>query len=205
VCSSDLDWVNSSRTELEYDGDGNQNVMTVYSWDATLAIPDWVGEYKIESTFDVDRRPVTVISSLWDTGTDGFVPFNRTESTYGNVYSPTVTYDETNGFQYDINSTTWLPSSQTDDYYSDAATYVNKFSERNIIVYPNPAIEFIVFDNVNISESATITVFDIQGKKVIERPLSGNNQISVSNLPKGLYLYKLNNGGTVYSGRLVKK
>jgi hypothetical protein len=199
------DWVNSSQTELGYDGAGNQNVMTDYTWDQTLAIPDWVAEFKIESTFDINNRPTTVISSLWDTGTDAFVPFNKTESTYGNVFSPTVTYDETNGFQYDINSTTWLPSSQTDDYYSDAATYVNKFSERNIRVYPNPAREFIVFDNVNILESASISVYDLQGRKVMEKQLSGNEQISVTNLSKGLYVYKLNNGGISYSGRLVKK
>jgi len=75
--------------------------------------------------------------------------------------------------------------------------------EEVIFIYPNPSKEFIVFDLTNISESSIVELFDIQGKKVLEQMLSENKQISVSSLPKGLYLYKLYNRDIIYIGKLI--
>ena len=198
-------WVNSTKTVLAYDTGGNRNVMTTYNWDKTLAIPDWVGEMKIETTYDANSRPATAIVSLWDTGNSVWVAFSKTVSTYDNVFNTAVTYDETNGFVWDVPSLSWKTSSRTDDYYSNLATLVNKTSEGNLRVYPNPAKEFVVFDNFNISESATIELFDIQGRKIMDKQLYGNDQISVKDLAKGMYVYKLHNSGITYTGKLLKK
>jgi Leucine-rich repeat (LRR) protein len=84
------------------------------------------------------------------------------------------------------------------------ATDLNATEENsNISVYPNPATAFFTFDLKNISESAMVELFDLQGKKVLEQKLSENKQISVSNLPKGLYMYKINNGGKLYTGKIA--
>jgi hypothetical protein len=198
-------WVNSSKTDLGYDLDGNINLMTSYDWDETLATPDWVGSMQMESTYDINRNQTMFTVYMWDTDLSAWVGMSRTEATFGNVYSTDITFDEMTGFSWDAVGSQWVAWNKTFDYYTDKPTIINKISEKNLRVYPNPAREFIVFDNLKISESATITVFDIQGRKVMQKQLSGNNQISVSNLPKGLYLYKLNNGGTAYSGRLVKR
>jgi hypothetical protein len=70
-------------------------------------------------------------------------------------------------------------------------------------VYPNPAKEYIVFDITNISNSAIVELFDNQGKKVLEQKLSVTGQIFISNLAKGLYLYRINNNGTIYKGKII--
>jgi hypothetical protein len=70
-------------------------------------------------------------------------------------------------------------------------------------VYPNPASEYIVFDVTNISESATVELFDNQGKKVLEEKLPVTGQISISHLAKGYYLYRINNSGIVYKGKII--
>ena len=97
-----------------------------------------------------------------------------------------------------------MKQSQLIYYYSELnPTAVPGISERKISVYPNPANDYVVFDLPNIYESATVELFDIQGKKVLEQKLPENRQISVSNLHKGLYMYKLNNKGVIYTGKLI--
>jgi photosystem II stability/assembly factor-like uncharacterized protein len=70
-------------------------------------------------------------------------------------------------------------------------------------VYPNPSKDFVTFDLPYNSKSATVELYDIQGKKVIQQKLTETKQIAVGHLPKGLYLYRLTDGEKVYSGKLV--
>jgi len=74
-----------------------------------------------------------------------------------------------------------------------------------INIHPNPAREFIEFDLTNITFSAKVEFFDVEGNKVLEQKLSENKQISVSNLPKGLYMYKLSNSGNIHTGKVIVK
>jgi len=73
-----------------------------------------------------------------------------------------------------------------------------------INIYPNPANDFIVFDLTTSREWTTITIYDIQGKKVIEQRVN-DGQVSVQNLPKGLYLYRIDDGKTIYTGKVIKE
>jgi hypothetical protein len=42
-----------------------------------------------------------------------------------------------------------------------------------------------------------------QGKKVLEQKLSVTGQIFINHLAKGLYLYRINNYGTIYKGKII--
>ena len=72
-----------------------------------------------------------------------------------------------------------------------------------ISVHPNPAKEFIVFDLTNILSSAIVELYDLQGKKVMEKKISGDKRVTIGNLPKGMYMYKLHNNGISYTGKLI--
>ena len=83
------------------------------------------------------------------------------------------------------------------------STALNDKVKTRINIYPNPAKEYIVFDITNISSSAKVELFDLQGKKVLEEKLSENKQISISNLPKGLYLFKVKDSRNIYKGKIA--
>ena len=70
-------------------------------------------------------------------------------------------------------------------------------------IHPNPAKEYIIFDVANISSSATVELYDLQGKKVLEQELSLDKRVTISSFPKGIYLYRLHDKGTVYSGKIT--
>jgi hypothetical protein len=109
-----------------------------------------------------------------------------------------------NWYNWDENISQWVISNKETYYYSERnINALLSIPAKYVIVYPNPATDIIVFDLTNISESAKVEVFDIQGKKVLEQKLSENKQISISNLPKGLYLFRLHDIENIYIGKIT--
>ena len=72
-----------------------------------------------------------------------------------------------------------------------------------IKIYPNPASEFIYFEATDNTTNSTVEVFDMQGRMVLSQEISGKQQISVSHLDKGLYIYKLVQNGKPISGKIM--
>jgi hypothetical protein len=70
-----------------------------------------------------------------------------------------------------------------------------------VLVYPNPARDFITVElGPQRFKDQTFVLFDLQGKRVLERRLNQPiSQISLQDLPMGIYLYRVGN----VSGKLV--
>ena len=79
-------------------------------------------------------------------------------------------------------------------------------------LFPNPCKNHVVItcDNLN-SKIKTVSLFDIGGQEVKtfgQSQLNSSNgkvTISVSNLPKGFYLYQIVSDSGIYSGKLIKE
>jgi hypothetical protein len=71
--------------------------------------------------------------------------------------------------------------------------------------FPNPASNRItIINSLESGKMGMLEVFDVSGKKVLERNVLGNNQeinLDITNLENGVYIYKLN-GKT---NRFIKK
>ncbi len=226
-------WVNNGKSYLTYDADGNRTSIIFYYWgkiyDWDTNPPKWILNYKGEFTFDHNGDMILGIDYYWNYNT-GWVSDQKIEYTYdtnGNLTSAIVYYlVDTNQYNnyfkfeytYDINgnmtsyiyylwyesSGQWIANAKNNYYYSEHdITSAQVIPEREIKVYPNPASEYVLFDLSDVSESATVELYDIQGKKVLEQKLSDNKQISVSNLSTGLYMYRLNDSGFISKGKIL--
>ena len=72
-------------------------------------------------------------------------------------------------------------------------------------VYPNPAV-----DNVRINSVGTnlqqVLVFDLKGRNMISENVNSNEfNLSVSDLPSGIYILKVKTGEGTAVKRLMKK
>ncbi len=189
-------WIPSYKDEYFYDANGNRTLETGSDWYSPTS--EWLIHQKRGFTFDSNGN-MTSDSSYWD------------EINGGNYWSKSEhTYDDDGNLTFSVNyrwnetTSQWDTYSQDTYYYSELVpTPVSGISEEKIRVYPNPASEYVVFALPDISESATVELFDIQGKKVLEQKLSENRQISVHNLRKGLYLFKLSDSGNIYQGKIT--
>jgi hypothetical protein len=74
-------------------------------------------------------------------------------------------------------------------------------NSQNILIYPNPAHNQI-FVKTNSILSNSFEIFNMTGKLVKKGKFESNHPISISDLPKGLYIIKINNE---HSFKLLKK
>jgi hypothetical protein len=94
-------------------------------------------------------------------------------------------------------------SAQLTFYLNDSNTAVADVQSSGWSIYPNPASDLLYINGLN-NESATVTIFDVSGKIVINQSLT-NNTIDVSSLPKGIYILRVTTVESVHTSRFVKK
>lgn len=84
-------------------------------------------------------------------------------------------------------------------YWSKVASIENH-NLLNLEVYPNPVSDFITISDKDCS----IKIFNILGKKVLERVKLNSNKIDISNLEKGMYLLKIQKENQQKTLKLIK-
>jgi hypothetical protein len=72
-----------------------------------------------------------------------------------------------------------------------------------IKLYPNPVNDY--FCVTGIAGMALVTVYDINGKIVLTKQTSENENIDAGKLSKGLYIVKLSTVDGIIQGKMVKK
>ena len=72
-------------------------------------------------------------------------------------------------------------------------------------VYPNPVSSLLYVEIPSQYDTATVKLYDILGKKVLEKTVSSTQKkINVSNLSKGVYLAKIEANGLSITKKIIK-
>ncbi len=83
-------------------------------------------------------------------------------------------------------------------------TEIMKLEEAGIKMYPNPVTDIIHIEN--LQEKSTIFIFNMNGKLIIQKQVEeAKTKISVSDLPQGLYVLKIQTPLTEYQSKFTKQ
>lgn len=82
---------------------------------------------------------------------------------------------------------------------------VKEVKAQNFIVYPNPAKETVTILLPEGISNAAVTVYNALGQVVLQDKVSGSIAVSIENLSKGIYSYKIASEGKVQLGKLIKE
>lgn len=82
----------------------------------------------------------------------------------------------------------------------------NEFNDNEVVIYPNPASNFVGFDNT-VHQFTKATLFNYLGQEVASQllQLSTEEQIDISSFATGVYLLKLSNETNNATVKIVKK
>ncbi len=171
--------------------------MTVVVWSPTAGIPV---RLKVEDATDptksVETEATTTVSETWETLEFDFS--NEAEGTAEIDFS--YTYNKASIF-FDFNSVGAGLTYFWDDIYFEDATGINNFKVESLIVYPNPATDYITIKN---NENLTaVSIYSVNGQMVynISNPSS---KINISSLTSGTYTLKASDiSGKVYTTTLI--
>ncbi len=222
------EWDYFSKKELSFDEVGKYTLDVEYTWDAETK--DWKIKRFNEWNFDSFRNEILNANLVWlgynYTGrkTERIYDENKNvlmlssynwndnfkqwigQSKFEKVFNPFGNLSVNLNYSWDNIGNEWQKKSRETYYYSeDIVQEVSRTVdiEENVIIYPNPASSFIVFEKgegVNIS---VVELYDLSGKKVIAEKLPKNKQLSVAHLKRGIYLWKLFTESKEFTGKVI--
>jgi hypothetical protein len=198
-------WVNSYKHSYAYDGNNNQTESLYQTW----LLSSWSYVSKSLYTYSGNNNLIEILSQNWD---DAFG--------WQNDYKYLFTYDgndnqiEYLGQYWDVSVAAWVNSSKTSYAYipttevNEDLSSINSYSLSNN--YPNP---FNPSTNITYSiparSNVSLKVFDLLGGEVAElvkgeiEAGSYNISFNASNLPSGIYFYKLQAGSFVETKKMI--
>jgi len=72
--------------------------------------------------------------------------------------------------------------------------FIDNQSITNVEVFPNPSNRFVtILFNSEINGDNIFYLYDYSGKLIIEKIINNNITLDFVNIPKGVYMYKINN------------
>ena len=192
-------WIPKWKFEYLNDSNGNDTLETTYRWEETDEV--WTPNERIAQTHDENGNVISHYHEYWDENTSQW-KFQDKEKYEIDVTDSTkqeVTYE------WVESASEWSLSMRLTNYYSDPVTSIHNAGIATVRVYPNPAMEFIVFDGIETSGTAYVEIVEIQGKIVLSQEINNSQKVSVQHLPQGLYLYKYSVNSKTYTGKLIIK
>jgi sugar lactone lactonase YvrE len=88
-------------------------------------------------------------------------------------------------------------------YCGPQTSYINSLANNNRInIYPNPAQNNFTIETTD-ADKQTISLFDVNGKLVLQQAINGKTNIDVSNLSNGVYNACIINTGSTTNKRLL--
>ena len=207
-------WLGNRKYEFIYDYNGNRISSIDYEWNNSLS--QWVDIEKSEFGYDARGNPSIEIHSYWYKSIrqwykykyqftyDLFYEFSGLISPGSYVYLPYFKSKIANlpitsiksHFEYDK----WVSEDKITYYYSEVDADI---SDLGIVVFPNPATEFIVIGRKIFYSPEILELFDIFGNKVLYQKITDENIISINHLAKGLYLYRIKTAEREFSGKII--
>ena len=122
----------------------------------------------------------------------------------GNLFNHMLIKTET--FFNQVTDKEWVKVGESDYYYSNGEFSSINETENNVSanVYPNPAKDFAYF-KFNSSDTYTLQIFDLTGKKVLSTQIKTGDKVSIKNLSSGLFFFKLTKENINITGKLIKQ
>lgn len=203
-----------AKDERVYDDSGRLISETFAFWNESES--DWTGGFRDTFEYDDFDNVATHIFHSWEEDLMDYVPAGQTSLTYDHDYLLSETmipaYFSPEFYYHIPLSLTfsewvmeeWIESETADLYYTLLdITSVNDLPTAPFAIYPNPFHESIRFSGPESPER--FTLFDLQGRVVLQKQMAGALEVSTGHLPAGMYVYRVEGMHSSQTGKLVKE
>lgn len=183
----------NSRTVYEYNISGDITVETSSNWNNTT------------ETWDEDEREVYTYGNI--NFSDVAFPYYAQIIVNSEEFEVTFNKAPVESNTFEIIDGNWKNTDKTFFFYSvGIPTNIFVQEQNSILMYPNPTSDKVLFNWDSHYQRLNLQIYMTTGSKIMDREISSNEQVSITDLNRGIYFVKLNNGKQeVYSGKLLIK
>ena len=155
---------------------------------------------------------ITIPNSVTSIGHYAFVLCTGLTSIYVYPTTPIVLSSSSNVFSVKSTCTLYVPTGSKEAYQAAAqwqdfsnivemTTAIPTVNDANFSLYLNPLDDAISVNGLQ----GTLRVFDINGRLLLTKQVAGNESVSVSTLPQGLYIAKMITAEGTVERKVLKK
>lgn len=193
-------WVNNNMYTNTYDTTGRMVNQEYQVWDATNSVWSNTSLAEYSNFYGTTGLPQTVINEAWSpVGTGTWVPSKKYTNAYNSFNQ--LTYSVGISYNNSISSYQFAAGDPLSNYYYQSYSFVNAVNNVSAVngdanIYPVPTKDELHIDiNWTVAQTATINIFDVQGRVVrqIETGLSTSTKVGipVSDFAPGVYMIKI--------------
>jgi len=226
--SADEEWVNYSKLNETYNDNGDRTYYLAQLWDT--GIDNWTNYNQAHTEYNVSGNIASHLVQMFNSGewvNYRFFTYNYSIDNnlvyvlieawnylgeWENAHQFFHTYDSNgNKIQLlvqsaDMMSGEWEDVVKEDYYWNEFETSSIVDINQNLLkIYPNPAKNTIKISSELSLLNKTVKIYSVSGKLIQTCKLNGNNEIEISNLPKGIYFLKINNNQQQIIGKFIKE
>jgi hypothetical protein len=181
----------------------------------------WTPQHRSAIDRDMAGNPIRFTLSDWNDEEDGWTVMEKHELTYDPAYpiedlSMPVNYMDWRGepmINMPISLDSWQRINGVMTHHGPyrfhySGLSVTRAGEPHLTeasVYPNPARDVLMVRTGVADYSLRFDMYDLQGRLLVSRPVSGLSTIALDGLPKGLYIYRLDSGHAIQEGKILKE
>ena len=180
---------------------------------------DWVDFVLLNYTYE-DGDLISLIYDIFYMGS--WLTIAEATFTYDNAYTfsdlrlPDLSIENAMLFNHKLISmefqvlnfeTFELENASSITYYYEEldTTSTDEITLENLQVYPNPCTDQIQFSVSNDVTTLSVNIYDVQGRKVIDKMISNAETVNTETLSKGVYFYQVSANANTSNGRFVKE
>lgn len=196
----DPDYIWVAAEKIEYSYDSNRKLITEFTYLPKTNPPDGniilslKSEYYYDSSYGV--KELFLPYEFNDFSADRYLMMS-------NKWNFLISYKIDERINY-TNPPLWTIDRRIKYYYSDHLTTRTEEHRKNeTTVYPNPAEDYIVVDLGSISQPSVFELFDIHGRIVLREEIHQTHRIQVSQLQRGMYIFKIQLQNQVTTGKIL--
>jgi type IX secretion system substrate protein len=208
-------WMAYNLREYAYNVSGNLIQILIYERDQSIS--KWVDYIKDEYTYDPYGNKLQWLRFYWDQSTGLWSASFKENSSYNNshTFSDLIVpfWYSSNSMligqmKYDWNKTynVWVSKSRDTCYYSEQnVTAIPEIKASILNVYPNPFSANVSFNISGYDDYLILELFDMLGRKVMNKTIRNHEKVNLEDLNNGLYIYILIINGKRLTGKLIKE
>lgn len=224
--SDEQQWAEEEKIAYTYTAAEQLATYITYSKNYFSETQALIPNEKISYTYNLMGNEATQIQADWDEDLNEWKNYRLKETNYDTDYTfndliwPTLYLNEMSiyagpmithiNYKYwNSYNNSWEAGEVITHYYSQQDIFSNTSNATHInhslSVFPNPSSDYIHIQLPITDQTATLELFDMQGRAVHAQVIRQGDAIAVHTLPTGIYSYQVQQGPQQFTGKLMVK